>query len=106
MVVPAPGPATATAPAQACPPPAAHPQRRGDAAPARDQVPQRPPGAAAELPPRIAPLPDAGWSDGEPTRADVFDHPEPQMPEPPPRPVRPSFADEMRRPGPPPPERR
>ncbi|HZE45738.1 MAG TPA: flagellar biosynthetic protein FliO [Xanthobacteraceae bacterium] len=76
------------------------------ATPARDQVPQRPPGAAAELPPRIAPLPDAGWSDGEPTRADVFDHPEPQMPEPPPRPVRPSFADEMRRPGPPPPERR
>src|SRR5437762_4279140 len=33
------------------------------ATPARDQVPQRPPGAAAELPPRIAPLPDAGWSD-------------------------------------------
>src|SRR4051812_49487372 len=72
------------------------------AMPARDQVPQRPPGAAAELPPRIAPLPDAGWTDGEPTRAEIFDHAEPQMPEPPPRPARPSFADEMRRPSPPP----
>jgi flagellar protein FliO/FliZ len=70
------------------------------AMPARDQAPQRPPGAAAELPPRIAPLPDAGWTDGEPTRAEIFDHAEPQMPEPPPRPARPSFADEMRRPGP------
>jgi flagellar protein FliO/FliZ len=68
---------------------------------ARDALPQRP--ASAEAPPRIAPLPDAGW-------ADAGDgHAEPQMPEPPPRPVRPSFADEARRPGPPPmpmPERR
>src|SRR6266481_2647629 len=76
------------------------------AMPARDQIPQRPPGAAAEPPPRIAPLPDAGWTDGEPTRAEIFDHPEPQMPEPPPRPARPSFADQTRRPGPPPAERR
>ena len=38
---------------------------------------------------------------------DAFDHAEPQMPEPPPRPSRPSFADELRRPAPPPmPERR
>ena len=56
--------------------------------------------AAAELPPRIAPLPDAGsWSDGDapPTRSIM---PEPPMPEPPPRPARPSFADEVRRPAP------
>src|SRR5712671_4901269 len=72
------------------------------ATPARDQLPQRQPGAAEPLP-RIAPLPDAGWSDGEPVRADMFDHPEPVMPEPPPRPARPSFADEMRRPAGPPP---
>jgi flagellar protein FliO/FliZ len=71
------------------------------AMPARDQLPQRPPGAAAEPPPRIAPLPDAGWTDGEPTRAEAFDHAEPQMPEPPPRPARPSFADQMRRTAPP-----
>jgi flagellar protein FliO/FliZ len=77
------------------------------ATPARDQVPQRPSGAAEPPPPRIAPLPDAAWNDGEPVRADMFDHhPEPVMPEPPPRPARPSFAEEMRRPGGPPPERR
>ena len=76
------------------------------AMPARDQVPQRPPGAAEPPPPRIAPLPDAAWNDGEPVRSDMFDHPEPVMPEPPPRPARPSFAEEMRRPGGPPPERR
>ncbi|HKS20929.1 MAG TPA: flagellar biosynthetic protein FliO, partial [Bradyrhizobium sp.] len=70
------------------------------AMPGRDQVPQRPPGAAAELPPRIAPLPDAGWTDSEPARTDIFDQPEPAMPEPPPRPTRPSFVDEMRRPPP------
>src|SRR3974377_1328346 len=35
------------------------------ATPGRDQLPQRPPGA--ELPPRIAPLPDAaGWGGGNP----------------------------------------
>jgi flagellar protein FliO/FliZ len=56
-----------------------------------DQLPQRPPGA--EPPPRIAPLPDAAsWLNGE------DHHPEQQAPEPPPRPARPSFADELRRP--------
>jgi hypothetical protein len=64
------------------------------ATPARDQMQPRPAGST-ELPPRIAPLPDAGsWSD------DTFDHPEPQMPEPLARPGRPSFADEVRRPAP------
>jgi hypothetical protein len=66
------------------------------ATPGRDALPQRPPGT--ELPPRIAPLPDAaGWADD----AGSEPHAEPQMPEPPPRPVRPSFADEVRRPAPP-----
>jgi len=62
----------------------------------REQLPYRPTGAAAEPPPRIAPLPDA-LSDN-----DAFPHVEPQMPEPPPRPSRPAFAEEMRRPAPPP----
>ncbi len=67
------------------------------ATPGREALPQRPPGT--ELPPRIAPLPDAaGWADGDAGDA----HVEPQMPEPPPRPARPSFAEEMRRPTPPP----
>jgi len=67
------------------------------AAPGRDQLPQRP--NAAE-PPRLAPMPDAGsWADEAP-RPELLDHPEPQMPEPPPRPARPSFADEVRRPAP------
>jgi hypothetical protein len=71
------------------------------AMPARDQVPSRPSVGAAELPPRVA-LPDAGsWSDG-----DAADHPEPAMPEPPPRPGRPAFADEVRRPAPAASERR
>jgi flagellar protein FliO/FliZ len=74
------------------------------AMPGRDQMPPRP-GVGGAEPPRIAPLPDAGsWSDGDGTRpdsrSDVFDHAEPQMPEPPPRPMRPSFADEVRRPAP------
>src|SRR5262245_23706177 len=64
------------------------------AMPARDALPQRP--GAGEAPPRIAPLPDAAW-EGEPVRSDMFEHVEPQMPEPPPRPPRPSFADEARR---------
>jgi flagellar protein FliO/FliZ len=68
----------------------------------REQLPYRP--AGAEPPPRIAPLPDALGDE------DPFPHAEPQMPEPPPRPVRPAFAEEMRRPAPPPmperPERR
>lgn len=67
------------------------------AAPGRDQLPQRP--SAAE-PPRLAPMPDTGgWADEAP-RPELVDHPEPQMPEPPPRPARPSFADEVRRPAP------
>jgi flagellar protein FliO/FliZ len=79
------------------------------AMPNRDQMAPRP--AVGEQPPRIAPLPDAAWSEeaarSDSRSADAFDHPEPQMPEPPPRPARPSFADELRRPAPPPmPERR
>lgn len=67
------------------------------AAAGRDQIPQR---ASAAEPPRLAPMPDAGsWADEVP-RPEVLDHPEPQMPEPPPRPARPSFADEVRRPAP------
>ncbi|MEA2921210.1 MAG: flagellar protein FliO/FliZ [Bradyrhizobium sp.] len=59
---------------------------------ARDQIPQR--NGGAEPPPRITPLPEASiWTDGDP-----LDLPEPQMPEPPPRPVRAAFADEVRRP--------
>jgi flagellar protein FliO/FliZ len=72
------------------------------AMPARDQMPR--PAVAGEQPPRIAPLPDTAWSDGEGARADMFDHAEPQIPEP--RPARPSFADEVRRPVTPLPERR
>ncbi|QQO17273.1 flagellar biosynthetic protein FliO [Bradyrhizobium diazoefficiens] len=67
------------------------------AAPGRDQLPQR---SNAAEPPRLAPMPDAGgWADEAP-RPELLDHPEPQMPEPPPRPARPSFADEVRRPAP------
>src|SRR5690349_14430494 len=69
----------------------------------RDALPQRPTGA--DGPPRIAPLPDANWNDGD----DGFPHAEPQMPEPPPRTARPAFAEEVRRAAPPPmpvPERR
>jgi flagellar protein FliO/FliZ len=69
------------------------------AMPGRDQMAPRP-SVAGEQPPRIAPLPDAGWNDDG--ARDPFDHAEPQMPEPPPRPARPSFADEVRRPAPPP----
>lgn len=82
------------------------------AMPNREQMAPRP--AVGEQPPRIAPLPDAAWSDEarEPARPDLRaaeadHHAEPQMPEPPPRPSRPSFADEIRRPAPPAmPERR
>ncbi|HYW62906.1 MAG TPA: flagellar biosynthetic protein FliO [Bradyrhizobium sp.] len=75
------------------------------AQPARDQLPQRTGSIGAEMPPpRIAPLPDAAWADSESAKSE--DRPEPQMPEPPPRPVRPSFADEVRRPAPVPAERR
>ena len=71
------------------------------AMPGRDQLPQRPAVASPEPQVRLAPapLPDAGgWSDIESPRAEAFDHAEPQMPEPPPRPARPSFVDEVRRP--------
>ena len=75
------------------------------AIPGRDQLPSRP-AAGTEPQARIVPLPDAGnWTDDGP-RAEIFDHAEPQMPEPPPRPARPSFADEVRRPAPALPERR
>ena len=76
------------------------------AMPGREQMAPRP-SVGGEAPPRIAPLPDANWNE-DAARADAFDHhAEPQMPEPPPRPARPSFADEVRRPAPPPmPERR
>jgi flagellar protein FliO/FliZ len=66
------------------------------AMPGREQMAPRPT-VGGEQPPRIAPLPDANWSDDA-----AFDHAEPQMAEPLPRPVRPSFADEVRRPAPPP----
>jgi flagellar protein FliO/FliZ len=73
------------------------------AIPGRDQQP-RPAVGPAEPQPRIAPLPDAGnWADDAPRASDIFDHPEPQMPE---RPMRPSFVDEVRRPAPAPSERR
>ena len=73
------------------------------AMPGRDQMAPR--AAAGEQQPRIAPLPDTNWSDDN-ARSDVrsgdaYDHhAEPQMPEPPPRPARPSFAEEVRRPSP------
>jgi len=69
--------------------------------PSRQTVAEPPPAAA-----RVSPLPDAAsWLD-EGGRGDGFDHQQPQMPEPPPRPVRPSFADEVRRMPPPVVERR
>ena len=71
------------------------------AMPGRDQLPPRPAVASAnaDIQPRIAPLPDpTGWGDAESVRAEPFDHIEPPMPEPPPRPSRPAFADEARRP--------
>jgi flagellar protein FliO/FliZ len=68
---------------------------------ARDQMPQRAAVGSPDPQPRIAPLPDSGsWTDGDGSRSDGFDHAEPQLPEPPPRPARPSFADEVRRPAP------
>jgi flagellar protein FliO/FliZ len=78
------------------------------ATPGRDQMAPRAAVGAAEPPPRIAPLPDAAnWADSDSARPDIFDSAEPQMPEPPPRPARPSFVDEVRRPMPPAlPERR
>ncbi|MDE2601139.1 MAG: flagellar biosynthetic protein FliO [Bradyrhizobium sp.] len=61
------------------------------ATPARDPMAPRS-SVGSEPQPRIAPLPDGGWSDGDGSRSDASDHAEPQMPEP-----RPPFADEVRR---------
>lgn len=72
------------------------------AASARDQLSPRS-NVGAELP-RVSPLPESDWTDGDGLHAEA---PEPVLPEPPPpRPARPSFADEMRRVPPSPPERR
>jgi flagellar protein FliO/FliZ len=65
------------------------------ASPARDQMPQRPVGA--ELPRMPPPAEAANWQDIDSSHDH---HPEPHLPEPPPRPVRPPFADEPRRPQP------
>lgn len=65
------------------------------AMPGRDQMTTRPAVAADAVPPRVAPLPDAAWNESEAARAETFDLPEPELP---PRPARPSFADELRRP--------
>ena len=62
--------------------------------PQRDQVQQRGP-AETELPGR-QPLPDPNWQDTE-----AFDHREPIMPEPPQRPARAPYPDEVRRASPP-----
>src|SRR5687768_14706252 len=43
------------------------------AMPGREQAP-RPAVGATEPAPRIAPLPDTSWSDGEGARTDMFDH--------------------------------
>jgi flagellar protein FliO/FliZ len=68
----------------------------------RDQMPSRP-GVGGVEPslPKVAPLPDAAnWTESESSRIDsrseAFDHGEP-MAEPPPRPARPAFAEELRR---------
>jgi hypothetical protein len=68
------------------------------AAPARDQMPSRP-GVGGVEPslPKVAPLPDANWADNESLRPETFEINEPPTAEPSPRPVRPSFADEVRR---------
>ena len=68
------------------------------AMPGRDQVPQRPPSAAPSRRPGSRRCPMPAGATAKPPATDMFDHVEPQMPEPPPRPVRPSFADEVRRP--------
>lgn len=75
------------------------------AIPGRDQAP-RPGNPGAELSTRLPPLGDsASWSDNDGSRTD-FDQPEPALPDPPARPGRPSFADDVRRPAPALPERR
>lgn len=76
------------------------------AMPGRDQMSTRPAIAPDAAPPRVAPLPDAAFNEGEGARTDIFDHPEPQLTEPPLRPARPAFADEVRRSAPAAAERR
>jgi len=73
------------------------------ATPQREQLPARPPSGVEAPPARVVPMPDAAsWLEGDAPRSNGFDHHhEPQMPEPPPRPTRPSFADEVRRMPPP-----
>ena len=76
---------------------------------ARDQMPPRPP-LGADPAPRLPPLPETSMTDSETPRSEPLDHPEPQVPDLapplPPRPNRPSFVDEVRRPAPAAPERR
>lgn len=62
------------------------------AMPGRDQAPRT--SVGGELPPRISPVDTAGWAGSD----EIADQPEPHVPEPPPRPTRPSFIDEPRRP--------
>jgi len=65
----------------------------------RDQMPQRQP-IGTELPPRPAPLPDAGWSETDFSggRTEAFELPEPAMPLE--RPARATFGEDLRRPSP------
>jgi flagellar protein FliO/FliZ len=71
------------------------------AVPGRDQLPARPAVAGPEMQVRVAPLQEpAGWVEADSQRGEAFEHPEPQMPEPPQRQPRPSFAEELRRPAP------
>ena len=72
------------------------------ATPARDQMPQRPASAAPNRRRGLRRCRTPAGATATARRSDAFDHAEPQMPEPPPRPARPSFADEVRRPAPPP----
>lgn len=65
------------------------------AAPPQQQMPRTP----------LPPAADQSWSEAEPSRPEPLEHDEPALlPEPPPRPARPAFAEDMRRP--PVPERR
>ena len=71
------------------------------AMPGREQMRSGPPSAAPSRRPGSRRCPTPAGATAKAARTDMFDHAEPQMPEPPPRPVRPSFADEVRRPAPP-----
>ncbi len=70
------------------------------AMPGRDQLPARPAVASPDAQARIAPIPEpGGWADADAARAEppFEQHSEPQLPEPPPRPARPAFAEDVRR---------